>query len=303
MPPGAGHGAMRRSTGAAAFCPCATETTGPASSQHSMLGRKRRLVRAIGPSRAASASCLARRCWPPRLQGRLKSGTVPDSRSFGGPSSRHMAEAGNTMLDDKDDHAGLSRRRFMHATAARRRRAAGGGQARRFERPGCSLACQDVAARAGDAAGPTGSGRNWRSIRARPCSMRCASTSASPARRRAVAMASAAPAPCTSTGKSVNSCLTPSRWRRRAMRSPPSRGWRHLAVTCIRCSRPSSTTMRSSAATAPRARSCRASPASRVATAGSEDSIREFMSGNLCRCAAYPNIVAAIVVAKSKMGA
>jgi xanthine dehydrogenase YagT iron-sulfur-binding subunit len=28
--------------------------------------------------------------------------------------------------------------------------------------------------------------------------------------------------------------------------------------------------------------------------AGTEDSIREFMSGNLCRCAAYPNIVAAI---------
>ena len=37
--------------------------------------------------------------------------------------------------------------------------------------------------------------------------------------------------------------------------------------------------------------------------AASEDDIREFMSGNLCRCAAYPNIVAAIVDAKSKMGA
>ena len=34
-----------------------------------------------------------------------------------------------------------------------------------------------------------------------------------------------------------------------------------------------------------------------------EPSIREFMSGNLCRCAAYPNIVSAIVDAKSKMGA
>ena len=31
--------------------------------------------------------------------------------------------------------------------------------------------------------------------------------------------------------------------------------------------------------------------------AGSEDSVREYMSGNLCRCAAYPNIVAAIVQA------
>jgi xanthine dehydrogenase YagT iron-sulfur-binding subunit len=28
--------------------------------------------------------------------------------------------------------------------------------------------------------------------------------------------------------------------------------------------------------------------------AGSDAEIREFMSGNLCRCGAYPNIVAAI---------
>src|SRR5207244_2819940 len=28
--------------------------------------------------------------------------------------------------------------------------------------------------------------------------------------------------------------------------------------------------------------------------AGSDEDVREFMSGNLCRCAAYPNIVAAI---------
>jgi xanthine dehydrogenase YagT iron-sulfur-binding subunit len=32
--------------------------------------------------------------------------------------------------------------------------------------------------------------------------------------------------------------------------------------------------------------------------AGSPEEIREFMSGNLCRCAAYPNIVAAIVQAR-----
>ncbi len=36
--------------------------------------------------------------------------------------------------------------------------------------------------------------------------------------------------------------------------------------------------------------------------AGSDDEIREFMSGNLCRCGAYPNIVAAIKEAKGKMG-
>jgi xanthine dehydrogenase YagT iron-sulfur-binding subunit len=28
--------------------------------------------------------------------------------------------------------------------------------------------------------------------------------------------------------------------------------------------------------------------------AGSDDEIREWMSGNLCRCAAYPGIVAAV---------
>ncbi|MGW4467394.1 (2Fe-2S)-binding protein [Micromonospora sp. NPDC004704] len=32
----------------------------------------------------------------------------------------------------------------------------------------------------------------------------------------------------------------------------------------------------------------------RAGRAGSDDEIREFMSGNLCRCGAYPNIVAAI---------
>ncbi|MDX6807272.1 (2Fe-2S)-binding protein [Terrihabitans rhizophilus] len=36
--------------------------------------------------------------------------------------------------------------------------------------------------------------------------------------------------------------------------------------------------------------------------ASSDDEIREYMSGNLCRCAAYPNIVAAINQAKDVMG-
>jgi xanthine dehydrogenase YagT iron-sulfur-binding subunit len=34
---------------------------------------------------------------------------------------------------------------------------------------------------------------------------------------------------------------------------------------------------------------------------GSDTEIREFMSGNLCRCGAYPNIVDAIKVAVAKM--
>ena len=35
--------------------------------------------------------------------------------------------------------------------------------------------------------------------------------------------------------------------------------------------------------------------------AGNDADIREYMSGNICRCAAYPNIVAAINQAKSAM--
>jgi xanthine dehydrogenase YagT iron-sulfur-binding subunit len=35
--------------------------------------------------------------------------------------------------------------------------------------------------------------------------------------------------------------------------------------------------------------------------AGSDDDIREYMSGNICRCAAYPNIVAAVKQASGAM--
>src|SRR3989442_225696 len=36
--------------------------------------------------------------------------------------------------------------------------------------------------------------------------------------------------------------------------------------------------------------------------AGSDEEIREFMSGNICRCSAYPQIVAAVKAAASKIG-
>lgn len=39
----------------------------------------------------------------------------------------------------------------------------------------------------------------------------------------------------------------------------------------------------------------------RDGAAGSPDAIREAMSGNLCRCAAYPNIVAAVAAAAREM--
>jgi xanthine dehydrogenase YagT iron-sulfur-binding subunit len=37
--------------------------------------------------------------------------------------------------------------------------------------------------------------------------------------------------------------------------------------------------------------------------AGSEDEVREYMSGNLCRCAAYPKIVEAVLQAAPKLAA
>ena len=40
----------------------------------------------------------------------------------------------------------------------------------------------------------------------------------------------------------------------------------------------------------------------REGRAGSDAEIREFMSGNLCRCGAYPNIVAAIREAAGREG-
>jgi xanthine dehydrogenase YagT iron-sulfur-binding subunit len=36
--------------------------------------------------------------------------------------------------------------------------------------------------------------------------------------------------------------------------------------------------------------------------ADDDDTIREYMSGNLCRCAAYPNIVTAVSQAKAQIG-
>jgi xanthine dehydrogenase YagT iron-sulfur-binding subunit len=36
--------------------------------------------------------------------------------------------------------------------------------------------------------------------------------------------------------------------------------------------------------------------------AGTDDEIREFMSGNICRCGAYPQIVAAVRAAAGREG-
>ena len=94
-------------------------------------------------------------------------------------------------------------------------------------------------------------------------------------------------------GKRVNACLVLAVACPRQARSPRSRAWPAMA-SCTRCKRPSSTTTPSSAATARQARSCRPWPCIDEGRANDETEIRQHMSGNLCRCGAYANIIAAI---------
>ena len=106
-------------------------------------------------------------------------------------------------------------------------------------------------------------------------------------------------------GRRINACLTLAVMQRRRAGRRPSRGSPPTA-RCTRCSRPSSSTTPSSAAIARPARSARPSACSTRSAAAapvgdspapqaSDDEIRERMSGNICRCGAYPNIVAAIL--------
>ncbi len=103
-------------------------------------------------------------------------------------------------------------------------------------------------------------------------------------------------------GERVLACLTARRGGGGAERSPPSKVSPPDGPLFTPCSRPSSTTTPSSAATARPGRSCR--PSACVKEGHAELDARrseEYMSGNLCRCAAYPNIVAAVRQAKTQM--
>ena len=96
---------------------------------------------------------------------------------------------------------------------------------------------------------------------------------------------------------------------RRTTRSSPSKAWAR-PTRCTPCRRRFSSTTASNAATARPVRSARRSACSAKSKAGwpshvtadvaspqvelTDAEIRERMSGNICRCAAYPNIVAAI---------
>ena len=114
-------------------------------------------------------------------------------------------------------------------------------------------------------------------------------------------------------GRRVNSCLHPRRRRRRRRGSPPLKASptaKELRASTL-CKPPSWSTTDTSAATAPPARSAPPSPQSKKRKKGelsivsyrsgqtsspklTDDEIRERMSGNICRCGAYPNIVAAV---------
>ena len=72
-------------------------------------------------------------------------------------------------------------------------------------------------------------------------------------------------------------------------------------VSFIRCSRRSSITTHCSVAIARRVRSWRPWHASRKGMPARLNEIREYMSGNICRCGAYVGIVGAIQDAAAKM--
>ena len=69
---------------------------------------------------------------------------------------------------------------------------------------------------------------------------------------------------------------------------------------CIRFSRPSSITTHSSVATCTSGQICSAAGLIAEGKAKSAEEIRELMSGNICRCGAYPNIVQAIQLAMGR---
>ena len=115
--------------------------------------------------------------------------------------------------------------------------------------------------------------------------------------RRAATTASAARARSCIDGRRANAASR-SRSPTTAPSSRPSRG-SPTATSCTRCRRRSSSTTRSSAATARPGQLCSAvgharARRSRTARRSTRREIRERMSGNICRCGAYPNIVAAI---------
>ena len=131
------------------------------------------------------------------------------------------------------------------------------------------------------------------STRAPPCWTCCASILALPAPRSAAIMGPAAPAPSISTGDdSLHVSCWP--WPLPAATLSRSRAWPRPTARRTRCRRRSPRMTPCSAAIARRARSCPRCRASRKAMQAPTTISASTCRGNLCRCAAYPNIVAAI---------
>ena len=80
---------------------------------------------------------------------------------------------------------------------------------------------------------------------------------------------------------------------RRRRRSRPSKASAH-PKRCIRCRPPSSRATRFQCGYCTPGQICSAVGLINEGHAKTPDEIRELMSGNLCRCGAYPNILAAI---------
>src|SRR5215467_8457495 len=127
-------------------------------------------------------------------------------------------------------------------------------------------------------------------MRAPPCSMPCASISASPGPRRAAITGSAGPARCWWTAAGYLSCLTLAVAAQGAAVTTieglaAADGALHpmqqafIDNDAFQCGYCTPGQIMSAVACV------------KEGHAESDDQIREFMSGNLCRCAAYPNIV------------
>ena len=123
---------------------------------------------------------------------------------------------------------------------------------------------------------------------------------ASPAARKAAARATAAPAASSVDGRLVCSCLMLG-GRGRRPQDHDRRGHGARATTCTRCSRNSSSTRRCNAVSARPGFIVAAKALLERNPNPTEDEMRYWLAGNLCRCTGYDKIVRAVLDAAAEM--